>query len=347
MNRRAPRSPRAPGKERPPRAGRERSPLAATLQAHAPILKASAIPAGLGLLRPRSSPGRLAFESERFIAFLSGAIASGATIERRAQAEVRDGCLAAASIEELTAVFALWRRVLRAYLPTIGRGSADAECEGALDTMESASLAAQRAWAAVRVDLVVIGASAGGLEPVSQILEALDATTPVTLAVVQHVGEADRGLLPQVLGRRSRLTIAAAVDGAKLYLGHAYIAPPGRHLVVGLTSLRLVEGPPVHFVKPAVDVLFESAAGALGHRVTSVILSGTGRDGAAGTCAIHDHGGLTFCQDPDDAEFRGMPEAAMATGRVDRKLSIGALTSVLASTIRKGRDRARHVVEEA
>jgi two-component system chemotaxis response regulator CheB len=288
-------------------------------------------------VRLRSSPERLANETSRFVRFLAGAVSRPASIADSAASEVRDGCLAAATPGELAAVFALWRRVLRSYLASVGSSGAEPMVHSALEAMESASLAEAQEWAKIRFDLVVVGASAGGVEALTKLLESLVASTPATVAIVQHIGPADRGLLPMVLARHSRLAIAAAVDGAKLYLGHAYIAPPGRHLVVTAEALRLVDGPPVHFVKPAADVLFESAAVAFRQRVISVVLSGTGRDGAAGTFAIRDHGGTTFCQDPDDAEFRGMPEAALATGSVDKKLPLGALVKALADTIRDGR----------
>jgi two-component system chemotaxis response regulator CheB len=303
------------------------------------VLGASAVPAGLAHARPRSGPDRLPGEASRFVRFLARALTTDAAPELVSAApfEVRAGCLAAATPEEIGPVFAVWNRVLRAYLPSVGRSDQRRTVRATLRQMESAALAAARRWEGDRLDLIVLGASAGGIHALSEVVAALDAAAPITIAIVLHIGPDDRGILPLVLARQSRLSIAAAVDGARLYLGHAYIAPPGHHLTVTRDAFHVVQGPRVHFVKPAADVLFESAAEAFGRHVASVVLSGTGRDGAAGTCAIHEHGGVTFCQDPETAEFGGMPEAALATGRVDHKLALAALVEALVSAATAGR----------
>jgi two-component system chemotaxis response regulator CheB len=134
-----------------------------------------------------------------------------------------------------------------------------------------------------------------------------------------------------------RVAVTHAVDGASLWLGYAYVAPPGRHLVVDRRAVHLVVGPPVHFAKPCVEGLFESAAEMFGQRLAWVVLSGTGADGATGARAVREQGGVTFAQRPEGAEYPGMPEAASATGAVDRVLSLGDLGAALRRLATDGR----------
>src|SRR5205807_3722319 len=130
----------------------------------------------------------------------------------------------------------------------------------------------------------------------------------------------------------------SAVRRGMIYLGHAYVAPPASHLVITDGRLDLVDGPPVHFVKPSADVLFESAALAFGPRLMSVVLSGSGVDGAAGTRAVHDHGGITLTQEPESVDFRGMPEAAIATGSVDYVGNLQRLGSIIERLVLEGKN---------
>ncbi len=325
----------------PPRAAAGGA-LAALVRAQQSVLTASAMSGGLAAARPRSPPERLVSEARQFVTLLTRALAARTEkdVGEMARQEVRNGSVAAAEPDDVLAVFGIWRRALQASLPAIG-AEGGARLSRVLELLEDRCAAAARGWAAERIDVVAVGASAGGITALGTLLANLDPTFPATVLVVVHLSSRAPSLLPAVLKRASRLALAAAVDGGALSLGHAFVAPPGRHLVVRSGLMRLVDGPPVHFVKPSVDVLFESAAEAFGRRLASVVLTGTGADGATGTRAVRDHGGATFAQDPETAEFRGMPEAASATGAVDHVLPLGALAGALDGLVSRGRAAVR------
>jgi two-component system chemotaxis response regulator CheB len=321
------------------RTARAESAAHAAVRANASLLAASAVVAGLACARPRTAPDRLAAEAASFVRLLGLALRHGtapAKIDSAVRAEVRAGALAAASPTDVAAVFEVWRRAVHAVLATLAAAEAHRGVR-ALDDLERRAVRAAESWDRHRVDVVVVGASAGGLDPLATLLAALGSDLPATVICVFHVAPHGPGLLPSILARRARVPIAAASDGAALYLGWAYVAPPGRHLVAGPSGLRLVDGPPVHFVKPSVDVLFESAADAFGKRLASVVLSGSGADGAIGTQAVHERGGLTLAQDPGDSEFDRMPANAIATGQVDRVLPVKQIATALRSAILAGR----------
>lgn len=162
--------------------------------------------------------------------------------------------------------------------------------------------------------LVVIGASAAGPPALVRVLSALPAAFPACVAIVQHIRPDFPSRLPEVLARGCALPVLEAKSSLILEPGSVYIAPPDRHLSIspqGRVVLRST--PPVNYVRPSVDVLFQSAAIWKG-RTVAAVLTGTGRDGAEGIRAIHQAGGLTIAQRP--AACSGMPEAAIATGCV-------------------------------
>jgi len=165
-----------------------------------------------------------------------------------------------------------------------------------------------------RLPVVVVGASAGGPPALARLLSSLPAAFPGCVAIVQHIRPDFPSRLPEVLSRGSALPVLEARGSLLVEPGSVYIAPPGRHLTISPQGRLTVRGgPPVNYVRPSVDVLFQSAA-ALGSRVIAVVLTGTGRDGAEGIRAVHRAGGLTIAQRP--AACSGMPEAAIATGCV-------------------------------
>lgn len=164
-------------------------------------------------------------------------------------------------------------------------------------------------------DLVVIGASAGGLQALFTILGALPSALPAAVVVVVHT-RSTGGVLPQVLGRRSALPVEAAADGVDLEPGQVYVAPTDRHVLVGRKGLRVVRGPRENGFRPAVDPLFRTAARSRGPGVIGVILSGALDDGAYGLSAIVRRGGIAIVQDPDDAEVASMPLAALRLAQV-------------------------------
>jgi two-component system, chemotaxis family, protein-glutamate methylesterase/glutaminase len=179
-------------------------------------------------------------------------------------------------------------------------------------------------------DVIAVAASAGGLHALSAFLSQIPAGFPAALAVVQHMEPTRESHLAEILGRRTPLHVLQAEDGDQLTPGAVFIAPPDRHLLV-LTGgfLRLTETARVRFVRPSADLLFESLAASYGNRAIAVVLSGSGRDASLGVVAIKNAGGMVFAQDPDSAEFAGMPQAAVKTGKVDHVLPLEAIGPAL------------------
>jgi two-component system, chemotaxis family, protein-glutamate methylesterase/glutaminase len=164
--------------------------------------------------------------------------------------------------------------------------------------------------------LVVIGASFGGFDALKVVLGALPAAYPWPLAIVQHQGSPGAGLAA-LLQRYTALVVVDAEDKDEMVPGIAYVAPPGYHLLVESGSVALSVDPPVSHARPSIDVLFESAADVYGPRAIGVILTGTGRDGAAGLARIKQHGGRAIVEDPATATRSAMPAAALASTSVD------------------------------
>ncbi len=162
------------------------------------------------------------------------------------------------------------------------------------------------------VEAVVIGTSAGGLAALSVLVAGLEATFRLPLLVVQHIPSGVPTQLAEIFQRKTDLHVKEADEKETVRGGTLYFAAPGYHLLVEQdTSLSLSQDDSVHFSRPSIDVLFESAADAWGERVAGILLTGANEDGAAGLEAIHRAGGLTIVQDPDEAEVDSMPRAAL------------------------------------
>jgi two-component system, chemotaxis family, protein-glutamate methylesterase/glutaminase len=179
-----------------------------------------------------------------------------------------------------------------------------------------------------RYDLVAIGASAGGLLALTEVLRPLPPSFP-GIVVVQHLDPAHKSHLASLLMRKATKQVKQAQHGEPILPGFVYIAPPDEHLLVGPGKIQLAHSQLVHFSRPSIDLLFESVAGMYGSRSIGVILSGSNRDGAAGMRAIKEAGGTTVAQDPVTAEFRAMPQAAISTGCVDFVVSIESMGILL------------------
>jgi len=165
--------------------------------------------------------------------------------------------------------------------------------------------------------VVVIGASAGGVAALTEVVRGLPADLAAAVFVVLHIPAHRSSDLPAVLQRAAKLPVASALDGQGIEPGRIYVAPPDRHLVLQPGLIRLTRGPRECRCRPAVDVLFRSAASAYGSRAIGVVLSGTLDDGTAGLWAIKDCGGVALVQDPASAEFTSMPESACRYVEVD------------------------------
>ena len=162
------------------------------------------------------------------------------------------------------------------------------------------------------VDAVVIGASAGGLAALSVVLGGLPARYRLPLLVVQHVPASGPTQLAEIFRRKTALRVKEADDKEAIVGATLYFAAPAYHLLVEPDlTLALSQDDAVHYSRPSIDVLFESAADAWGERVAGVLLTGANEDGAAGLEAIARAGGLTIVQDPAEAEVPAMPLAAL------------------------------------
>jgi two-component system chemotaxis response regulator CheB len=178
-------------------------------------------------------------------------------------------------------------------------------------------------------EIVALAASAGGLNALTHVLSALPADFPAGLVVVQHLDRRHRSLMAEILSRRTRIQVAEASEGHFVRPGTAYIAPSDRHLLVNADrSFSLTQTELVHFVRPSADLLFESTAASFRDRAIAVVLSGSGQDGAMGVRAIKKMGGTVIVQDAN-AQFRGMPDAALATGLVDFVLPLDDIALAL------------------
>jgi two-component system chemotaxis response regulator CheB len=178
--------------------------------------------------------------------------------------------------------------------------------------------------------LVAVGCSAGGIRALSQLLEGLPRDFAVPVVIVQHLDPRHETVLAEVLGRRSTMPVKLAAHGEQARPGVVYVAPPNRHLLIGAGgTLTLSDSELVHFVRPSADLLLESAAGAYGLAAIACVLTGAGSDAAMGVRAIKSRGGTVIVQDPESAEFRGMPDAAVETGAVDFVLPLNEIASVV------------------
>jgi two-component system chemotaxis response regulator CheB len=186
---------------------------------------------------------------------------------------------------------------------------------------------------AKKVDVVVIGASAGGVEALQAVVSRLPAGLPVALLVVLHVPRSAPSALPRILDRAGPLPAQAAVDGERLRRRRIYVAAVDHHLLVIDGRVRLSRGPSENGHRPAVDPLFRSAARAYGPSVAGVVLSGSRDDGAAGLLAIKRAGGTAIVQDPADALHPSMPLAALERVAVDHVVPAAKIGDLLAELV--------------
>lgn len=184
----------------------------------------------------------------------------------------------------------------------------------------------QSAPCAILHQAVVMGGSAGGFKAFSTILSAISPDFRLPILIVQHLRPDDDGSFARHLASMVRVPVIEPCDKQWLKGGHVYVAPANYHMLVEQNgTIALSVGEKVNWSRPSLDVLFESAALALGERVIAVILSGANGDGAAGMMKIKEAGGLTIAQDPATAEFPVMPQASIDSGAVDEILSVEAI----------------------
>ncbi|TVR72036.1 MAG: chemotaxis protein CheB [Sphaerobacteraceae bacterium] len=166
-------------------------------------------------------------------------------------------------------------------------------------------------------DIFVIGASAGGVEALSQIVAGLPEDFPGSVFVVLHTLAGGESHLSKILDRRGVLPAVPSQDGMTIQPGTIYVAVPNHHLMIEQRQVRSVTGPRENGHRPSVNVLFESAARSSGSRVVGIVLSGSLDDGTRGLHAIKNAGGLAIVQHPEDAAFASMPRSALANVAID------------------------------
>lgn len=178
-------------------------------------------------------------------------------------------------------------------------------------------------------DLIVIGASAGGVEALRRLTADLPPDLRAGVVVVLHLAPGAASGLPAILGRSGALAASHARDRESLLPGHIYVAPPDRHVVVSDGVLRLTSGPRENLARPAIDPLFRSAAREHGGHVIGVVLSGLLDDGSAGLLSIRRAGGVAVVQEPEDALYADMPRHALAIAGADHVVKIADMGSLL------------------
>lgn len=178
--------------------------------------------------------------------------------------------------------------------------------------------------------LIVIGASAGGLQVLLRLFSALPASYRLPLAVVLHLPDDRTSRLAELFQARLALRVREAEDKDAILPGTLYFAPPGYHLLVEDDfTLSLSRDEPVQFSRPSIDVLFESAADALGEQVCGILLTGANHDGANGLHTLSRSGGVTVVQSPSSAEVPTMPEAALKRFHPDFVLDVPGIHLLL------------------
>jgi two-component system chemotaxis response regulator CheB len=177
-------------------------------------------------------------------------------------------------------------------------------------------------------DIVVVGASAGGVEALRDLIGRLPANLPAAVLVVLHMGRT-QSLLPKILQRASLLPVTQAGHGDTIQSGRVYAASPDHHLIVVDGSIGLSHGPTVNGLRPAIDPLFQSAAQSYGHRVLGVILTGGGDDGTAGLGEVKRAGGLAVVQDPEEALHPSMPQNAIEFVEVDHVMTLAEIAALI------------------
>lgn len=182
-------------------------------------------------------------------------------------------------------------------------------------------------------DIVVIGASAGGVEALSELVRELPADLPASLFVVMHLQAGVSSFLPDILTRAGRLRAGHPVHGEAIVPGRIYIAPPDNHLMLRRGYMNVLRGPKENGHRPAVDALFRSASIAYGPRVIGVVLTGYHDCGTAGLLSIKARGGLAIVQDPMDALVMNMPRAAVEHVAVDHVVPLRDIAPLLARLV--------------
>jgi two-component system, chemotaxis family, protein-glutamate methylesterase/glutaminase len=178
-------------------------------------------------------------------------------------------------------------------------------------------------------DIIVIGASAGGVEALIKLFEELPPSFSTVIGATLHRHPTYNLNLAKVLGRRSAMPMKEPQHDERLTSGMIYLAPRDHHMLFMKGRVELNRGPKEHFTRPAIDPLFASASAAYGRRVIGVLLTGAGSDGVVGMIAIKNRGGIAIVQDPKEARIPMMPISAVTQDHVDLVLPLAGIAAAL------------------
>jgi two-component system chemotaxis response regulator CheB len=181
----------------------------------------------------------------------------------------------------------------------------------------------------VQRDLIVVGASAGGVPALQKLVANLPPELPAAVLIVLHLMQTGTSVLDNILDRAGELPVTQARDGERLERGHIYVSPPNVHLLLRGPNIQLSNGPRENGHRPAIDPLFRSAARAFGPRAIGVVMSGTLDDGTDGLRLIKERGGATVAQDPEDAAYGEMPRSAIEYVQPDVVVPAGEMGRAL------------------
>jgi two-component system chemotaxis response regulator CheB len=178
-------------------------------------------------------------------------------------------------------------------------------------------------------DIIVVGASAGGIEAITDLFHDLPRDLPASIFVVVHIRAGTPNVLAQILGRATVLPTISPKNGDPIEPGRIYVCLPNYHLMIERGHVRLSRGPKENNTRPSIDPLFRSAAYSYGPRVIGVVLSGTLDDGTAGLLAIKKRGGIAVVQNPKEALYGDMPRNAIEHASVDYVVRISEMAPLL------------------
>jgi two-component system chemotaxis response regulator CheB len=184
-------------------------------------------------------------------------------------------------------------------------------------------------------NIIAIGASAGGVDALRQIVRPLPADLQAAIFVVMHISPLAPSVLPQILNDAGAMTAAAAVEGERIQPGRIYVAPSDHHMLIEPGVVRLTRGPRENRFRPAIDPLFRTVARAYGSRVLGIVLTGLLGDGAVGLQVIKSERGRTMVQEPGDAMFSSMPLTAMRSTSVDFVLPAAEMPARIVDLVRE------------
>ena len=216
----------------------------------------------------------------------------------------------------------------------MANSSPDAQAAAAVEPQPAAAPDEAPASSA-HLPIVVIGASAGGVSAIRQLVAALPADYAGAIFFVIHLSAESPTVLPEILQRMGPLPVAWAEDGMPIERGRIVVAPRDCHMLLEADRVTVVRGPRENRHRPAIDPLFRSAAWAFGPRVIGVVLTGSLDDGTAGLWAIKSCGGTTVVQDPGDAQYPDMPSNALMHNRIDHRVTLAQMAPLLVDLARQ------------